>query len=136
MEIISRNDAFEKGLTKFFTGKFCRNNHLAERFVSNGSCTKCYKSYKKTKFTKTAQHNMYRVKRLEVFYYTDADREMIEQFAAALLEASKPAEADGAAIREAIYAAPGNVQLLASIDTAQDKRDNAPSHTPLQPVNY
>ena len=136
MEIITRSDAFEKGLTKFFTGKMCKNNHLVERFVSNGSCTKCYKSYRSAKFTKRAQHNMYRIKKLEVFYYTEADRDMIEQFAAALLSASKPIEADGAAIREAIYAAPQTAKLLAAIDTAQDKRDNAPSHTPLQPVNY
>ena len=79
---------------------------------------------------------MYRIKKLEVFYYTEADRDMIEQFAAALLSASKPIEADGAAIREAIYAAPQTAKLFTAIDTAQDKRDNAPSHTPLQPVNY
>lgn len=135
MEIISRKDAYDQGLTKFFTGKVCKNNHLAERYVTSGSCSKCYTTYR-SQSTKQSQHNMYRIKPLQVFYYTENDREMILQFAAALMESSKPVEADGAAIREAIYAAPSTAKLFNEIDTAQDKRDNAPSRTPLKPINY
>lgn len=131
MEIISRKDAFNQGLTKFFTGKICKNNHLAERYVTSGSCSKCYKTYRPQ-----SQRSLYHTKRLEVFYYTDEDRVMIEQLAAALLQASRPAEADGAAIREAIYAAPSTAKLFEKIDKAQDERNHAPSRTPLKPINY
>lgn len=122
---MSRKDAFNRGLKKFFTGKFCKNGHLSERYTVSGSCDKCYRAY-----IPVSKHNPMNTRRLELFYYTDADRQMLEDLAKALLEASKPTEANGAAIREEIYR---NVPL---IDTAQDRRDNAPSRTPLKPFNY
>ena len=30
-----------QGLTHYFTGKICRRDHVAERFVSNKCCLKC-----------------------------------------------------------------------------------------------
>jgi hypothetical protein len=38
---ISRNDAQARGLRKFFTGKPCKNGHIAERYVQNGTCVQC-----------------------------------------------------------------------------------------------
>lgn len=41
MEIISRKEAASKGFGKFFTGKKCKNGHVAERYVCNGVCVTC-----------------------------------------------------------------------------------------------
>jgi hypothetical protein len=40
-EIISRGDARQAGLTHYFTGRECSKGHVAERFVSSGSCVTC-----------------------------------------------------------------------------------------------
>ena len=41
MEIISRKEAKEKGLKRYFTGKPCPNGHISERLVSNHGCIRC-----------------------------------------------------------------------------------------------
>lgn len=41
MEIISRKEAASRGLARYFTGKRCRNGHLAERYIGNGVCVTC-----------------------------------------------------------------------------------------------
>ncbi len=45
MEIISRKDALERGLKRFFTGKPCQKGHVAERFVANFDCIECKNAY-------------------------------------------------------------------------------------------
>lgn len=39
--IISRLDAKAQGLKRFFTGEPCKNGHIAERGVSQGTCVEC-----------------------------------------------------------------------------------------------
>jgi 5-methylcytosine-specific restriction endonuclease McrA len=42
LKIISRKDATELGLKRFFTGKSCRHGHLSERYVNGlGRCIAC-----------------------------------------------------------------------------------------------
>jgi hypothetical protein len=41
MEVISRKEAKAAGLTRYFTGKPCKNNHISERYVSKRSCISC-----------------------------------------------------------------------------------------------
>ena len=42
MPIISKEEAKEKGLTRYFTGIPCdRKKHISQRLVSNGGCCKC-----------------------------------------------------------------------------------------------
>jgi len=41
MIIISRLDALSSGLTHYYTGKECKNGHVADRFVSNRCCVVC-----------------------------------------------------------------------------------------------
>lgn len=43
MDIISRKEAREKGLTQFFTGRPCMRGHLAPRSTSGGMCRECEK---------------------------------------------------------------------------------------------
>jgi hypothetical protein len=52
VEIIKSREAFELGLTRYFTGKPCLKGHISERMISNGSCVECLKratAYKRTK---------------------------------------------------------------------------------------
>ena len=39
--IITRKEAHERGLKRFYTGRPCSKNHDAERFVTTGGCVKC-----------------------------------------------------------------------------------------------
>jgi len=43
MEIITRKEAKEKGLTRYYTGKPCLNGHISERLLSSGQCLTCNK---------------------------------------------------------------------------------------------
>jgi 5-methylcytosine-specific restriction endonuclease McrA len=45
MDIISRSDAKAAGLKRFFTGIPCIRGHIAERYVSVGSCALCCHGY-------------------------------------------------------------------------------------------
>jgi hypothetical protein len=53
MQIITRQEAKEKGLSRYFTGKPCTKGHIAERRVANHSCAVCSneqsKQYQKIK---------------------------------------------------------------------------------------
>ena len=52
MDKISAREAFDKGLTRYFTGKECKKGHIAQRMISNGSCVECLKretAYRRTK---------------------------------------------------------------------------------------
>ena len=40
-EVISRAEAAQRGLSRFFTGKPCRQGHYAPRYVSNRQCAAC-----------------------------------------------------------------------------------------------
>lgn len=43
MEIISLEEAREKGIKRYFTGNPCKNGHIAERVTHNNHCTVCNK---------------------------------------------------------------------------------------------
>lgn len=41
MEIITRTDAKDLGLKRYFTGSPCRRGHIAQRFIGSGRCVEC-----------------------------------------------------------------------------------------------
>ena len=45
MRIISKKDAISSGLQRYFTGKPCKNGHLAERLVSSNVCVECARDW-------------------------------------------------------------------------------------------
>lgn len=50
MQIISRKDAYQKGLVRYFTGDPCVHGHISERHVNNWRCIDCHnKSAVKTR---------------------------------------------------------------------------------------
>ncbi len=60
MQIITRKEAKEKGLPRYFTGKPCVNGHVSER-VTSGQCTGCFKHY----YKKMYQNPEYRHKAID-----------------------------------------------------------------------
>ena len=38
---VSREEAAQRGLSRFYTGKPCKAGHVAERYVSNKNCVEC-----------------------------------------------------------------------------------------------
>lgn len=40
-QIVTRKEAIEKGLKKYFTGIKCSNGHSEERLTISGSCVEC-----------------------------------------------------------------------------------------------
>lgn len=42
-EIVTRSQAIEQGLVKYFTGEQCKHGHKALRYTLNGTCTECLK---------------------------------------------------------------------------------------------
>lgn len=45
LTIITRKEAHEKGLKKFFTGKPCKHGHTVQRRVNSGACINCTNRY-------------------------------------------------------------------------------------------
>lgn len=77
LEIITYHDAKSQGMSKFFTGKMCRNGHVAERYIGSRSCVICaYNNEKKHKENNpektTARRKAYREKNHERLL--DADK--------------------------------------------------------------
>lgn len=45
-ELITRHEAFAIGRTHYFTGKPCKQGHIALRYVSTGGCKDCQSPFK------------------------------------------------------------------------------------------
>ena len=43
MDKISRQEAIDRGLTRYFTGLECKRGHVAERYTLQGQCSECQK---------------------------------------------------------------------------------------------
>ena len=41
MKLISRQEAIEQKLTRYFTGEPCKHGHIAEKLLSNRTCIEC-----------------------------------------------------------------------------------------------
>jgi hypothetical protein len=46
VEIISRKEAIDRGLTRYFTGEPCKHGHVAERRTRNGWCIACRQKFR------------------------------------------------------------------------------------------
>jgi len=42
-QIVTRGQAADRGLVRYFTGKACVNGHLSERWTTTGNCLDCAK---------------------------------------------------------------------------------------------
>lgn len=41
LEIVSRKEARDSGLKRYYTGKPCRSGHVSDRFTATADCTEC-----------------------------------------------------------------------------------------------
>ena len=65
--IITRKEAQEKGLKRYFTGESCKHGHIEERFVSDWKCVECCKERCK-KYTKNhPKYSTFRVRKFRMF---------------------------------------------------------------------
>jgi hypothetical protein len=46
-EVISRKEAEERGLVRYFTGKPCKRGHITERYTNGGNCDDCQREEQK-----------------------------------------------------------------------------------------
>ena len=65
MEIISREQAKERGLKRYYTGSPCRHGHLVERQTSDGRCIECRDINSKIQYEKSREE---RLKRRKEYY--------------------------------------------------------------------
>ena len=71
--MVSRKEAMEAGLERYFTGKPCKSGHIAERYVNDGHCLCCNaeknKKYRQDNKEKVAeQKKKYYIDNKEYFY--------------------------------------------------------------------
>lgn len=52
MQIITRKEAKEKGLARYYTGKPCKHGHLSERTVPNKRCMACHRERQNKSYVK------------------------------------------------------------------------------------
>lgn len=64
MDNITRNEAREKGLTRFFDGTECMYGHVAERNVRTGTCIVCKREAEKRWYDKNKDTNLERRKQI------------------------------------------------------------------------
>jgi hypothetical protein len=43
MEIVTRQQALDRGLIRYFSGKPCKRGHLVERLTSSANCLECHR---------------------------------------------------------------------------------------------
>jgi len=46
VDIVTRKEAKERWLPRYFTGKPCPHGHVAERWASTNSCVECDRKYR------------------------------------------------------------------------------------------
>jgi hypothetical protein len=55
LEVISWSEARARDLKRYYTGKRCKNGHLAERRVINSNCVACNPEYYHTYYAKNGK---------------------------------------------------------------------------------
>jgi hypothetical protein len=78
MEIITRKEAQEKGLPRYFTGKPCKRGHVCERYCRRGTCVDCtasrtnaFRNKAKSKRQSSGIYKLKEAKELGLEYYNN-----------------------------------------------------------------
>lgn len=75
IEIISRKEAKNRGLKRYFTGIPCKNNHISERRVSDWKCVTCSNESKKRSYDRNSDVFLQRCKR-----YRDNNKDKLSDY--------------------------------------------------------
>lgn len=69
MKLISRQQAIEQGLTRYFTGISCKHGHISEKLLSNRTCVECLL------IKKRERHNRPEIKQKDIERLNNHDKE-------------------------------------------------------------
>jgi len=69
MDIITRKEAIERGLTRYFTGEPCKHGHVAERLTSGATCVVCHNQMN----ANDRATNSERIKQYQATYYANPE---------------------------------------------------------------
>ncbi len=75
MEIISRSQAKELGLARYFTGKPCKLSHIEERYTSVALCVKCVSDRNSRNYTENKDKILIQIKK-----YANNNRQKISEY--------------------------------------------------------
>ena len=78
-ELISRKDAMEQGLKRYYTGKPCKHGHVSERFVLQNRCVDCKTIHNETVVKKWHDTNKEKVNIIKKQYKTRNRDKYLEQ---------------------------------------------------------
>jgi hypothetical protein len=70
MKIVSKKEAIEKKLNKYFTGKSCKNGHVDYRYVKDNNCKTCKVENFRNWVSKNTEYNQ---KRAKEYYWENID---------------------------------------------------------------
>ena len=77
MNVLTKEEALEKGLTFYFTGKPCKHGHISERLVKGGSCKECKNTISAKKREENREkYNKYCREKKKEHYSPEKRREM------------------------------------------------------------
>ncbi len=80
MVVISKQEAKEKNLLYYYTGKPCKHGHLSERFVNGGACKECrHLIGKKYREENREEYNKYCREKKKQSYSTEKRREIYQR---------------------------------------------------------
>lgn len=57
LETITRDEAIDQGLKRYFTGEPCNHGHIVYRFVGDGKCVECNRITSKRRYHKNPDSN-------------------------------------------------------------------------------
>ncbi len=60
--LMSRSEANEQGITRFFTGHPCKSGHMCERMTSNKACVMCLRGFRRSSPEARAKDNARRLR--------------------------------------------------------------------------
>src|ERR1700740_869422 len=79
---MERYEAMQRGDTKYFTGRACKNGHVAERYTKSGNCSACLLENLQAAVTESAEAKAKFMENTEVIYVFayDVDFDILKMF--------------------------------------------------------
>lgn len=82
----SRHEAKSIGSTYYYTGKACKNDHIAERQTNNGNCIECNRNYAMSHYKGNSSECITKVKQ-----YQSSNKNKVKSWAKNSYQNAKPA---------------------------------------------
>jgi hypothetical protein len=140
MKLVSRKEAIESGLQRYFTGKSCKQGHICERRVSSCECLECHPEIEPKKYSASwykkypnyvkEENERYERERPKHWYQKGSENYWKTKFQAHLARAKKlnrlPLWSNLDAIAEVIKAIPDGMTLDHTVPYIGTTKDGEP----------